>query len=130
MSGPTLDKYGNIYGLTAPGEEGSLSSIYEIAAGTTSIITRYTFTNSASFRSDLLLGNDGEFYGIAYDGGNYGGRFSYSGSIPDSSAVTNLASFTQATGFNPLGSLVEDASGNFFGTTLRGGSSNDGTVLS
>ena len=38
-----------------------------------------------------------------------------------SHAITTLASFNGANGFEPYGSLVEDGSGNLFGTTTSGG---------
>ena len=44
--------------------------------------------------------------------------------------LTTLATFTgTANGANPDASLIEDSSGNFFGTTTYGGASADGTVF-
>jgi uncharacterized repeat protein (TIGR03803 family) len=41
-----------------------------------------------------------------------------------SGTVTTLAAFNGANGANPLSTLLEDSSGNLFGTTYRGGASN------
>jgi uncharacterized repeat protein (TIGR03803 family) len=46
-----------------------------------------------------------------------------------SATLTTLASFSIPNGANPYGGVVEDSSGNFFGTTQNGGSSGDGTVF-
>ncbi|MFZ0733891.1 MAG: choice-of-anchor tandem repeat GloVer-containing protein [Candidatus Sulfotelmatobacter sp.] len=43
---------------------------------------------------------------------------------------TSLASFNGANGANPgLGSLIQGADGNFYGMTINGGVSNDGTIF-
>jgi uncharacterized repeat protein (TIGR03803 family) len=46
-----------------------------------------------------------------------------------SGAITTLATFNGTNGANPERDLVEDSSGNLFGTTLNGGTSNNGTVF-
>ena len=49
--------------------------------------------------------------------------------VKDSGTVTTLASFSGANGTKPYASLIEDASGNLFGTTEYGGASGDGAVF-
>jgi len=44
--------------------------------------------------------------------------------------LSTLASFFGSNGANPDSNLVEDSSGNLFGTTLNGGTNNKGTVFS
>src|SRR5690349_608740 len=43
--------------------------------------------------------------------------------------ITNLASFDGANGYYPSTGVVEDGSGNLFGTAELGGASNQGTVF-
>jgi uncharacterized repeat protein (TIGR03803 family) len=43
--------------------------------------------------------------------------------------LTTLASFNGTNGTNPTGSLIADAHGDLFGTTIFGGSNDDGTVF-
>ena len=46
-----------------------------------------------------------------------------------SGTITTLASFNGTNGDDPYGGLVEDSSGNLFGTTADGGANGDGTVF-
>jgi uncharacterized repeat protein (TIGR03803 family) len=43
--------------------------------------------------------------------------------------LTTLVNFNGANGSNPVSSLIADAHGNLFGTTLLGGANGDGTVF-
>jgi uncharacterized repeat protein (TIGR03803 family) len=43
--------------------------------------------------------------------------------------LTTLVSFNSIDGQDPTGSLIEDASGDLFGTTSSGGANGDGTVF-
>jgi uncharacterized repeat protein (TIGR03803 family) len=49
--------------------------------------------------------------------------------IAPTPTLVTLASFNGANGAYPLGGLIADAAGDFFGTTTNGGASNDGTVF-
>jgi uncharacterized repeat protein (TIGR03803 family) len=69
------------------------------------------------FGTTLYLGNTGVGTGTVFE------------VAAGSSAVTTLASFNGANGAQPAGPLVRDGSGNLFGTTIYGGTSNQGTVF-
>jgi uncharacterized repeat protein (TIGR03803 family) len=58
----------------------------------------------------------GTVFEIAKTGNSYG-------------SLTTLTSFNSTNGADPTGGLITDASGNLFGTTLRGGPSDSGTVF-
>jgi uncharacterized repeat protein (TIGR03803 family) len=76
----------------------------------------------------LVPGNNGEFYGATSNGGlnNYGTIFELS---PDGSNFTSLVSFDNTT----MGATPNDftlaSDGNFYGTTLTGGTGGDGTLF-
>ena len=76
----------------------------------------------------LAEGSDGNFYGTTSRGGasNTGTVFK----ISSAGALTTLYSFTGgADGATPEAELVQGTDGLFYGTTLLGGTNNDGTVF-
>ncbi len=79
----------------------------------------------------LVQGQDGNFYGTTYEGGNY-----YAGGIiykvTPQGAMTILHNFGDGTVPNDgrlPGALVKGSDGNFYGTTQSGGTANNGTVF-
>ncbi|MGO9564660.1 MAG: choice-of-anchor tandem repeat GloVer-containing protein, partial [Candidatus Korobacteraceae bacterium] len=80
----------------------------------------------------LVQANDGNFYGTTYYGGNGGCQLPGCGTvfkITSGGALTTLHSFAGADGAAPLAGLVQAADGNFYATTVYGGTYNDGTVF-
>jgi uncharacterized protein (TIGR03437 family) len=80
------------------------------------------------FHSDevtsMIQGSDGNFYGARYGGTSSTGVV-YKGSVFEltpSGTMTTLFGFTGANGADPS-SLIQASDGNFYGTTVRGGSS-------
>src|SRR5262249_55416245 len=74
-------------------------------------------------------GSDGSFYGITISGGTSGKGTIFK--LTTNGTYTTLYSFTGGSdGRNPIGRLVQGNDGNFYGTTVGGGSTNDyGTVF-
>jgi len=79
--------------------------------------------------TQLLLGLDGAFYGTTVVGGTNGAGTIFRLSV-DGSSYTILYHFktNQIDGHWPEDSLVQNREGTLFGTTLRGGLSDEGTV--
>jgi uncharacterized repeat protein (TIGR03803 family) len=83
-------------------------------------------------RSGLILDSSGNLYGTTQSGGNgngYGTVFELS---VDSGGTWNektLYSFQGADGRQPESSLIFDAAGNLYGTTLYGGAYGEGTIF-
>ncbi len=130
---------GALYGVASSG--GSTNADGTIFKVTTNGVFTllYTFglvTNDAGFSADgstpfggLTLGRDGMFYGITSAGGisNAGTVFQFS----TNSGLTTLHSFTGDDGNAPEEApLVEGADGVFYGTTIKGGTNNLGTIFS
>jgi uncharacterized repeat protein (TIGR03803 family) len=91
----------------------------------------YTFTNPGgglSPNGGLILDNAGNIYGVTFSGGQYGGGTVYKLSPCENGRVVEsvLHSFEPdgASGIEPNGPLVFDASGNLYGTTFYGGRNN------
>jgi uncharacterized repeat protein (TIGR03803 family) len=110
------------------------TAIYTISsASPLSTLLNFTGSNGASpWSMSFVQGADGNFYGTTMNGGtnNAGTVFK----ITPGGALTTLYDFcTQSgceDGSGPMAGLVLGTDGNFYGTTLYGGtSSNDGTVF-
>ena len=130
---------GNLYGSTFYGGAGSCSAngigcgtIFRITPnGTLTTLLNFNYGDGASPAGNLIQATDGKFYGTATDGGAHdeGTVFSISGR----GTLTTLYSFCSqdncTDGTGPLAGLVQGIDGNFYGATLGGGSSNNGTVF-
>jgi uncharacterized repeat protein (TIGR03803 family) len=144
------DSEGNLYGTTLSGGQttGNCDSndgcgvVFELSPDGTGGWTQtvlYTFTGGTdgSFPASLSLDSAGNLYGVTFSGGNltnkdcspYGCGVVFELS-PSSSGWTEtvLHAFHSGDGTRPS-FLMRNTSGNFYGTTLLGGSSNAGTVF-
>lgn len=74
----------------------------------------------------LTLGNDGDFYGVATEGGP--DRMGTVYKMTTDGYPITLATFNRASGFGPCGRLALGADGNFYGATRHGGA-DEGTVF-
>ena len=131
QAGMRLGPDGNFYGTTSLGGDYGYGTIFRYSPtlllnGLTTLIS-FTGTNGdypgANPQSQLVLGNDGDLYGVTFAGGvsNNGTVFK----ITPGGAFRSLGSFNDSTGINPNGlTLARD--GNFYGTTESGGTSSKG----
>jgi uncharacterized repeat protein (TIGR03803 family) len=128
---------GNFYGTTYAGGtsgncQGGCGTVFRIApGGTLTTLHSFDFYDGASPSAALVQGTDGNIYGTTYGGGAnqyYGTVFK----ITPSGTFTSLYSFCAqancADGSMPYAGLVRASDGNFYGTTLEGGS-NSGCSL-
>lgn len=127
-----LDSSGNLYGVTWYGGAHSGGVLFKISpTGQMSILYNFGATSgdaAAPSAGLLLIGKD--LYGTA-GGGAYGEGAIFKIGI-DGSGETVLHSFGKpgsSDGSQPAASLARDSAGNFYGTTLGGGTHNDGTVF-
>jgi uncharacterized repeat protein (TIGR03803 family) len=138
FSGVILDTTGNMYGTTSVG--GS-SSCPETGADGCGIVYKYsesgvysvlhTFAGSDGqypYYGSLVRDTHGNLYGTTYQGGAHGYGTVFK--LTTGGVESILHSFSGGhDGAFPLGGLVEDSSGNFYGTTYQGGTSGFGTVF-
>jgi uncharacterized repeat protein (TIGR03803 family) len=95
----------------------------------------YTFTSNEFFPapSSLIVDADGNLYGTTYEGGPHnvnGGTVFKLTEMCGGWTAKVLHNFGSGTdGFNPSASLIFDAKGNLYGTTLNGGAHSQGTVF-
>jgi uncharacterized repeat protein (TIGR03803 family) len=134
VAGLMQGKNGIFYSTTQSGGSNSIGTIFQITSdGQFQSLLSFPASSVGSYPSAAMLqGSDGNFYGTTYIGGDasqHGTIFK----ITPAGGLTPLIQFSGTNGFtpgaNPLSSLVQGTDGNFYGTTLNGGTYNKGTVF-
>jgi len=128
---------GYLYG-TAPGGGADMSCDYGSGCGTLyKIDTAGTFTTLYNFNGingsgpGLLIEADGYIYGATGSGGGSPACFQGCGTLfrfNPTGVLTTLHDFMGTDGGQPVG-LILASDGNFYGTTVSGGTNGDGTVF-
>ena len=126
---------GDFYGTTSSGgtNNGGYGTVFKVTTnGVATVLYEFTGgSDGANPKAGLVLGNDGNFYGTTYGGGEYDSGTVFQ--ITPNGAFTNLYSFTGGDdGGNPQAALVVVAGDGFYyfcGTTQYGGINGDGTVF-
>ncbi len=131
-AGLVEDSHGNLFGTTGGGDGGvnTYGTVFEVAAGSGTITTLASFngTNGSGPYASLVEDSNGNLFGATTEGGSSGNGTVFEVAA-GSGTITDLASFNGANGSYPYCNLVEDRSGNLFGTTAFGGANDDGTVF-
>jgi uncharacterized repeat protein (TIGR03803 family) len=123
------DAGGNLYGTTFAGGAANLGTIFKVdKTGKETVLYSFTGPPDGEHPSrNLLRDKAGNMYGVAYEGGanSFGAVFK----LDKTGKESVLYSFGPGTdGEYPGAGLIEDAAGNFYGTTGYGGASGNGTV--
>jgi uncharacterized repeat protein (TIGR03803 family) len=119
-SGPLIQVgTGDIYGTTPgtifrTGLAGTLTTFYNFCP-----IPSNCNSNAPFYPSGLLLGKDGNFYGVAGSGGT--GTDGIVFKLTPSGVLTTLHNFSGADGITPVGPLVQASNGELYGVTFSGG---------
>jgi uncharacterized repeat protein (TIGR03803 family) len=127
--GPVIrDSDGNLYGLVPNAAAGG--SVYKIdAMGTFTVL--YTFKGEPDGSSpigSLYRDHEGNLYGTTAFGGKFASGTVFK--LDTAGNETVLYSFAGGTdGALPIAGVIQDSSGNLYGTTQLGGPSNQGTVF-
>ncbi len=109
--------YGTIFKVST---NGALTTLYALNPGVSG--------DGAYPFAGLIQGADGNFYGTTYLGGAGGNGTVFR--ITPAGAYSNLVSFNGSDdGAQPEAALVEDAAGNFYGTTTAGGPYGKGSIF-
>ena len=121
---------GNLYGTTFFGGSNNSGAIFVITPqGSESVLYSLGSGSDGAYPdAGLIQGPDGTLYGTTSAGGVNGQGCVYSVTPQGTEQV--LYSFAGGTdGADPQAALLRDGSGNLYGTTHQGGTSNRGTVF-
>jgi uncharacterized repeat protein (TIGR03803 family) len=113
--GITIDSGGNLYGTTDEAGTDREGNVWELAKGSSAVVTLYAFTESSEDEVSIAVDGSGNLFG-----GNEGSVWEL---VKGSATLTTLSSTVDAGA-----GITIDSSGNLYGTTWSGGSDNDGTV--
>jgi uncharacterized repeat protein (TIGR03803 family) len=138
--GLVADSSGNLYGTTQSGGAGNGGTVFELvnSSGTYSEKVLYGFSTSngdgqAPIYGNLIMDSSGNLYGTTVQGGS-GQQGTVFELVNSSGTYTEKVLYGFGSGcgggVSPYGGVVIDSSGNLYGTTANGGSSNLGTVFS
>jgi uncharacterized repeat protein (TIGR03803 family) len=135
-AGVIIDSTGHLYGTTTSGGSHSDGIAYELTSGTPwteKVLYNFGGTGDGVYPySGLLFDSSGNLYGTTFEGGSGNGGAFYELSSGTPWTESGLFSFTGgAVGQNPYNypALIEDSSGNFYGTVNVGGAHSQGMVF-
>jgi uncharacterized repeat protein (TIGR03803 family) len=125
-----FDSNGNLWGTAQSGGANNRGTVWEVAAGTSTITPFASFSSSTGSTpwGGVIMDSAGNLFGTTYSGGtnNYGTVFEI---VHGTSTITTIATFNNTNGANPYDTLYIDSSGNLYGTTYAGGANSLGTVF-
>jgi uncharacterized repeat protein (TIGR03803 family) len=135
-AGLILGSDGYLYGVTQEGGANNYGTLFKISlTGIESVLYSFgaNITDGLQPQANLLLGNDGNFYGTTNDGGSY--REGTVFKITPSGTETVLHSFSgnggtdgSQDGASTASALIQGTDGKFYGTTAAGGAYSAGTA--
>ncbi|HWY58317.1 MAG TPA: choice-of-anchor tandem repeat GloVer-containing protein [Terriglobales bacterium] len=135
-----FDPAGNLYGTTAAGGSYQVGAVFELMPGADGKWKEkilHSFKGSSSDGSDplgpVIFDTRGSLYGTTFYGGANGDGIVFS-LKPDKNddwteRVLHNFIFNGKDGFSSRAAVVFDNSGNFYGTTVLGGTGGNGTVF-
>jgi uncharacterized repeat protein (TIGR03803 family) len=121
----------NFYGMTSTGGTNVVGTIFRITpTGTYTVLRHMNSTPDGAFpQGSLVLGPDGNFYGMTLSGGtnNYGTifRITPAGAF----SVRRHLNYNTDGGYPNRTNLIVAADGNFYGMTYQGGTFGYGTIF-
>lgn len=130
--GLVRDADGNLYGTTSAGGAAGYGTVYKVdTEGHETVLHSFGFADGSSPQASLIRDAEGNLYGTTYQGGSGCGKTGCGVvfKLDPSGNETLLHGFSGVDGEFPEARLVRDADGNFYGTTLLGGTTGFGVVF-
>lgn len=128
-AGVIRDQQGNLYGTTFNGGTSGLGTVYELSSSGMQVLHGFAGgTDGANSCTGLVRDTQGNLFGTTFNGGISG--FGTVFEVTSTGSETVLYPFTGlADGGNPQSTLLRDAQGNLYGTTVNGGAAGYGAVF-
>jgi uncharacterized repeat protein (TIGR02543 family) len=122
---------GNFYGTTSNGGANGYGTVFKITPSGTLTTYSLNYMDGVTPIAGLVQGTDGNFYGTTQNGGaNYYGTIFKMTPAGTLTALYSFCSQTSCTdGVSPWAGVVQATDGNFYGTTIGGGTTLAGTVF-
>jgi uncharacterized repeat protein (TIGR03803 family) len=126
---------GNFYGTTEAGGYG-FGTVFKVTpGGVLTTLHKFDGSDGGYPTAGLVQATNGRLYGTT-EYGKYrndahviGNMFGTIFKITLSGRLTKMYKFHRTDGANPYAGLIQSTDGNFYGTTLNGGASNDGAIF-
>jgi uncharacterized repeat protein (TIGR03803 family) len=135
FSGLIFDAVGNLYGSTGAGGAFGNGTVFELTPNsggswTESVLHSFGGADGAG-PTGVTFDTAGNLYGTTAGGGasNVGTVFKLTLKSNGKWKENVLHSFAKRAGANPYAGVTFDVAGNLYGTTVNGGSANDGVVF-
>jgi len=130
------DRSGKLYGTTSTSGSNDAGTVFELtpSGGGWTFCVLYSLTGFATgcgtgSATNLVMDAAGNLYGMIETGGAYGYGSVFKLTPSNGSWLySSIHDFAYNDGTNPWSTLVMDASGNIYGTTVYGGMYGRGTV--
>jgi uncharacterized repeat protein (TIGR03803 family) len=123
----TVGSDGNLYGTTGLGGDGRLDGTFFALNESGKFVTlqEFDYGEDGSVPNGVIQGSNGNFYGTTKIGGNRGDGAIFQGTKEGVlNAIYSFCTLSEcADGDSPEGGLALGSDGNFYGTTLSGGTS-------
>lgn len=139
QAGLVFDQSGNLYGTASKGGLYHSGVVFELSSagnGTWNETLLHTFdccSDGANPSGDLIFDASGNLYGVTLDGGgphNWGTAFELTpGATGWTETILHDFLLNGFDGGNPGATLWLDSAGHLYGTTSRGGTSNEGAAF-
>jgi uncharacterized repeat protein (TIGR03803 family) len=119
-----------LYGTTPSGGFNGYGTVFKITpTGKLTTPHNFDYEDGAYPQGGLVQAINGDIYGTTSFGGANNSRYGTVFKITTVGTLTTLHTFENTDGANPEAGLVQAIDGDFYGTTVSGGSSDGGTVF-
>lgn len=120
---------GNIYAVSLAGGKGGGAIVRVTPDGTMTVLHAMNGSDGYDAYAGLMQATDGNFYGTTYHGGEKGGGVVFRLTPDGTYTVLRHLGQNKQDAYFPYTGVVQGADGHLYGTTLRGGTSDKGTVF-